>query len=104
MEEDAMKEAEFKRIVRKNSLAELHQKLKIGAMIIGFCVHNPDPRGAKAISRFQQEMQWIREVIAEKEQPQLPPPQKILLPGDTNQPPPVVIGLKPLTLKSELMR
>jgi hypothetical protein len=100
----AIGEAEFKRIVRKDSPEVLRQKLQLGDVILGFIALNPDPRGIEAIKRIQREMGWLREIIAEKEQEARRSEVKILLPGeaDPDKPPPQVITLKTLKLFSDL--
>lgn len=99
-----MKEAEFKRIVRKQPVGLLRQKFHLIDVILGFIALNPDPRGLQAIKHYQKQQRWLREVIEEKQQPPQPPPKPILRPGESEGPPPQVITLDTLSIKSDLTK
>ena len=101
-----MKRPEFMRINRKCSAEQLRTKFWLGEAICGWLARNPTPGGIEAIKQLQNEMEWLRELVEEKERPKPPPePIRVLTPaeaGDEGKPPAQVILLKTLRLHSQL--
>jgi hypothetical protein len=92
---DPINRETFMGIIKKNSLEQLYEKLKLGDFICNSLKDDPDPRAPGAIARMRREQEWIQDEIAERKRA-----ERAERGGP--EPPVQVIGLKTLKYSGKL--